>query len=219
MVQSGFVMKLITAMTLVAFTFAGVTNAAEPQSTPPLGFYAGAEIGTAAAHTDVNAANVWGTNVNTSTTGWSLFAGFRPQKYFGAELDYIDFGKSKVNDINDGNADVIYEASAKNHAIAGYLVAYAPLVPNTWDLFAKIGYARLTTETFSSYNFPNICVGNPCSFVGSSTTSESNTTGDFAYALGTQYRFGSVALRAEYQQINGSKAQPDMFSIGFAWNF
>ena len=213
-------MKAITVTSLVGLTaFAGMAYAAEPQSTPPLGFYAGAEIGTAAAHTDVNAANVWGTNVNTSTTGWSLFAGFRPQKYFGAELDYIDFGKSKVNDISDGNADVIYEATAKNHAIAGYLVAYAPLLPNTWDLFAKVGYARLTTETFSSYNFPNICVGNPCSFVGSSTTSDSNTTGDFAYALGTQYRFGSVALRAEYQQISGSKAQPDMFSIGLTWNF
>ena len=212
-------MKAITAIALVSSIVAGIACAAEPQPQPSPGFYVGAEIGTAAAHTTVPAGVAWQTNVDTSTTGWNLFAGFRPQKYFGAELGYIDFGKSKVNNIDDGNADVIYEATAKNHAIALYLVGYVPLMPNTWDIFAKAGYARLTSETFSSYNFPNICVGNPCSFVGSSSTSTSNTTGDFAFALGTQYRFGSVAFRAEYQKITGTQTKPDLFSVGVAWNF
>ena len=211
-------MKSIAAIALIATAFTSLANAAEPQPQPPLGFYAGAEIGTAAAHTTVPAGIVWQTNVDTSTTGWNLFAGFRPQKYFGAELAYIDFGSSKVNNISDC-CDTIFEARAKNHAIAGFIIGYVPLMPGKWDLFAKAGYARLTTETDSNGNYPNICVGNPCAIVGTSSTSTSNTAGDFAFGVGTQYRFGQLALRAQYQKITGTQAKPDMFSVGVAWTF
>ena len=171
-------MKAITAKALVSFvTVAGMACAAEPLPQPSPGFYVGAELGTAAAHTTVPAGIAWSTNVDTSTAGWNLFAGFRPQKYFGAELAYLDFGTSKVNNINDGSADTIYEARAKNHAIAGYIIGYVPLLPAKWDLFAKAGYARLTTETDSNGNYPNICIGTSC--VDMSSTSTSNTTGNF----------------------------------------
>lgn len=210
-------MKAITAITLVTFAaFAGLAYAADPQPQPSPGFYVGAEVGPAAAHTTVPAGIVWQTNVDTSTTGWNVFAGFRPQKYFGAELAYIDFGSSKVNNVSDC-CDLIYEARAKNHAIAGFIIAYVPLLPAKWDIFAKAGYARLTTETDSNGNYPNICLGTSC--VGMSSTSTSNTAGDFIYGVGTQYRFDSLALRVEYQKISGTQVKPDIFSVGVAWNF
>ncbi len=212
-------MKLFTAITWMALTtLAGTAHSAEPLPQPSPGFYVGAGIGAAAAHTTVPAGITWQTNVDTSTTGWNLFGGFRPQKFFGAELEYIDFGSSKVNNISDC-CDLIYEARAKNHAIAGFIIGYVPLLPAKWDIFAKAGYARLTTETESNGNYPDICVGNPCAIVGMSSTSTSNTAGDFAYGFGTQYRFGSLALRLEYQKITGTQAKPDMFSAGLSWNF
>ena len=212
-------MKATTAVVLAGLAaIAGLAYAADPPPPPARNFYAGAEIGAAAAHTTVPAGIAWQTNVDTSTTGWNLFAGFRPHKYFGAELAYLDFGSSKVDNVSDC-CDVIYEARAKNHAIAGFVVGYVPLLPVYWDIFVKAGYARLTTETDSNGNYPDICVGNPCSIVGMSSMSTSNTTGNFAWGIGTQYRFDSLALRVEYQKITGNQAKPDMFSVGVAWNF
>jgi hypothetical protein len=215
----GFVMKLINAVAIVGLTaFTGMAWAAEGGKS--LGFYVGGEIGSATANTTVQTVSMQA-KVDSSTTGWSVFAGFRPQKFFGAELSYIDFGSAKVNNVQDGAGDIIYQARAKNSAIAGYIIGYLPLLPSKWDVFAKAGYSRLSTKTDSNGNYPNIstCNGSSCQIVGMASTSESKRTGDFAYGIGTQYRFGSLGLRVEYQKITASQAKPDMFSVGVAWNF
>lgn len=216
-------MKAIIVITLAAVTaYAGMAYSAEPQPPPPksLGFYVGAGLGTATANTTVIVPG-WQTKVDSSTTGWNLFAGFRPQQYFGAELAYIDFGSAKVNNVSDGNQDIFYQARAKNSAIAGYIVGYLPLLPARWDIFAKAGYASLKTTTDSNGNFPNIatCIGSSCGIIGAFSTSDSKTSGEFTYGLGTQYRFDSLAVRLEYQRIDGTNAKPEMFSLGLAWNF
>jgi Outer membrane protein beta-barrel domain len=211
-------MKAITAITLVAFTaFAGTAYAADP----PL-FYAGASFGAASSNTYVQTTN-WTQLVDKSTLGWSLFAGIRPLSYLGAELNYIDFGNSKVNNIRDGIGDITYQASAKNTAIAGYVVGYLPLVPSRFDLFAKAGYAHLSTKTDSNGNYPHEVTcdvsGSSCQVVGMATLSTSNQRNEFAYGFGGQYLFGLLGVRMEYQKISGTQAKPNMFSVGVTWSF
>jgi hypothetical protein len=54
----------------------------------PLGFYVGGAIGQArSAYTTFGASD-------ETRTGWQAMVGLRPLAFFGAELEYVDFGTS-----------------------------------------------------------------------------------------------------------------------------
>lgn len=212
-------MRPITAATLVGLAaFAGMPDAGAANSST--GVYVGAGVGSATANTTVHTPG-WQAQVDNTTTGWNVFAGMRPGKILGVELNYIDFGNSRVNNVQDGSGNVIYQASAKNTAVTGYFVGYVPSLPTGWDIFGKVGIALLDTKTDSNGNYPNIAICNAtsCPIVGMASTSTSHRTNDFAYGIGAQYRFGSVGVRAEYQKITASEAKPDLISVGVTWNF
>ena len=40
---------------------------------------------------------------------------------------------------------------------------------------------------------------------------------NFAYGAGVQGKIGSLAIRAEYERIGGSSANPDLISLGVTW--
>ncbi len=220
-------MKVISAAALIGLVAPPrMACAAEPHQV--LGFFVGGEIGTAKSDNFVESP-VWTYQVDESTMGWGAFAGIRPFKYFGAEVNYIDFGTAKKNNISDGAGNTTYQASAKNDAISGYIVGYLPLLQSNWDIFAKAGYARLNTRTESNGNYPNVYVcsgglGQNCQLFGltpigiaSHSTSDHQTA--FAYGFATQYQFGSVGVRVEYQKIDASRAKPQMISAGVTWTF
>lgn len=216
-------MKAVYATTVIGLAaIANVAHAGEANKSP--GYYVGGEFGTAKSSTPVPT-NIGGElQVDKSSTGWSVFAGIRPSKYFGAELNYIDFGSPHIDNLLIEQlplpaGDIIYRATAKNTAIAGYVMGYLPLIPSRWDLFAKAGYASLTTKANSNGNYPNVCTGQPCVPLGLASASSSHQKSDFAYGLGTQYRFNSIGVRAEYQKVSTSADGPSLVSVGLTWNF
>ncbi len=220
-------MKTINAAAIVGLTaYAGLAHTAESQQS--LGFYVGGEIGTAKSDNFVQSP-VWTYHVDESTTGWGVFAGIRPLKFLGAEVNYIDFGTAKKDNISDGAGNITYQASATNDAITGYIVGYLPLLQSHWDVFAKAGYASLNTKTNSNGNYPNVYVcsgglGPNCQLfgltpIGMASHSTSDHQNAFAYGFGTQYQFGSVGVRVEYQKIDVSQAKPNMISVGVTWTF
>ncbi len=215
-------MRAISAIASIGLTvFAGMALAEEPNqpSKQPLGLYAGAQVGVAAANTVVPQ-YTGARTVDSASFGWSLFAGTRPGKYLGAEIGYIDFGKSKSNNITDGSANITYEASAKNSAFTATVLGYLPLA-TSWDLFARAGYARVSTKTDSNGNYPSsgVCDASGCHTVGIASWSTSTSDSDFIYGFGTQYRVDSLSIRLEYQKISASQARPDLLSVGVAWHF
>jgi hypothetical protein len=130
--------------------------------------------------------------------------GARPISLVGAEIDYIDFGKP------DGHAfGLPASASIKGEAAFGVLYLPVPVV----DIYLKAGVARL--ESTVKYSHCGPCA---CSFcLNSIQLDRTNTTG--AGGVGAQYRFGSWAVRAEYERFNAAGGDPSLLSAGITWTF
>jgi len=183
-----------------------------------LGFYVGAEFGSGKSSTYIP---TWegSVPVDNSAAGWSVFTGLRPNRYFGAELSYTDFGTLHRNNLDAGMGSVIYKAEANRSAYGGYAVGYLPVIPNRWDLFAKVGYAGLVTSTHSLGNYLNVYVDGSAAPIGTASFSSRQQASGFAFGFGSQYRFGALGVRAQYQGVTASGATPSLVSLGAFWNF
>src|SRR5450432_2531126 len=158
----GFLMRAISSIAFIALAaFVRLASAEEPAKST--GFYVGAEIGSATSGTWVQT-QIQRYDVTGSQTGWGVFAGIRPAKYFGAEINYLDFGKANSSNLTDVLGNITYKASATIDAFTGYVVGFLPL-PHQWDLFGKVGYASLNTKTDSNGNYPSDCTFNGTSCV------------------------------------------------------
>ncbi len=130
--------------------------------------------------------------------------GARPISLVGAEIGYIDFGKP------DGEANTFPEsASLKGVAAFGVLYLPVPVV----DIYMKAGVARL--ESTVKYSYCGPCACNIC--LNSVQLDRTNTSG--AGGVGAQYRFGSWAVRAEYERFNAAGGNPSLLSTGITRTF
>src|ERR1700722_1402347 len=130
--------------------------------------------------------------------------GARPISLVGAEIAYIDFGKP------DGQA-FGFPASASIKGVAAFGVLYLP-VPVV-DIYLKAGVARL--ESTEKYSYCGPCACNFC--LNSIQLDRTDTSG--AGGLGAQYKFGSWAVRAEYERFKAAGENPSLFSAGVTWSF
>ncbi len=91
----------------------------------------------------------------------------------------------------------------KYKAFAGYGMYFLPLPVPILDVYLKAGLARLDTK------------------VPSADLSTNDTK--FSYGGGLQLKFGSWAVRAEYEQykadIEGDKIKPKLLTLGFSKYF
>lgn len=126
--------------------------------------------------------------------GWKLFAGLRVASMLGAEVQYLDFGKP-----NGDDAEVDYKG------FGAFGLLYAPIPLPVLDLYAKAGFAKVDAD---------VQVG-----LGESTFKDTN----FAYGLGAQLKFGSLAIRGEWEKFkvkdSGASVKPSMLSLSFTKSF
>jgi len=130
--------------------------------------------------------------------------GARPISLVGAEIDYIDFGKP-------GGQVNTFRASASMKGEAAFGVLYLP-VPRV-NIYLKAGVARL--ESTFKYSSCGPCACNFC--FGSIQLDRTTTAG--AGGVGAQYRFGSWAVRAEYERFNAAGGNPSLLSAGITSTF
>jgi opacity protein-like surface antigen len=121
---------------------------------------------------------------------WKLFGGLRMASVFGVELAYIDFGKPNGDD-----------AEVKYKGLAAFGMFYVPLPLPVLDIYAKAGLARLDADLE----------------VGIDSLSTDDTK--FAYGAGLQLKFGSLAIRGEYERFKVEDADPSLLSISFTKSF
>ncbi len=186
-----------------------------------LGFYAGGGIGESTVRSDNGFDPDYPTDSHPHHTAWKAMAGVRPIPFLGAEAEYIDFG-------HPGSADSAsvdgryYGLNADSHPKAGVLygVGYLPLptVP-AFDLFAKVGVARLETN-LNSYS-PAACTGSdPAGTCVPPILSRQHAwQTKAAYGAGAQVHFFGLAVRGEYERINSTYGDPDAFMISATWTF
>jgi hypothetical protein len=86
------------------------------------------------------------------------------------------------------------------------------------DLYVKGGLARLQSTLSGSYrNYDLECLPPvPC---GTTLFQLSRTDTSGAGGVGAQYKFGSWAVRAEYERFNAAGENPSLLSAGITWTF
>ncbi|HWL63225.1 MAG TPA: porin family protein [Steroidobacteraceae bacterium] len=178
---------------LLAIGALGLVSMPAAAQVPGVDFYIGAGIGQ--SDVDLNADDLGALDFDAKDTGWKLIAGVRVASMLGAELEYIDFGKP------DGS-----DSSVDYKGIAAYGLLYAPLPLPILDLYAKAGLAKVDA---------NLSVDG----LGDADAKDTQ----FAYGLGAQLKFGSFALRGEWEKFKvkdgGASARPSLLSLSFTKSF
>lgn len=155
---------------------------------PGVDLYLGAGIGQSNA--DISANDLGAVDFDKKDMGWKIFGGLRATM-FGAELEYIDFGKP-----NGSDSEVDYKG------LAAYGLVYLPLPLPMLDIYAKAGIAKVDADV-------------AVTGLGSGSFDDSK----FTYGVGVQLKFGSFALRGEFEQFKIEDAKPSLLSVSFSKSF
>jgi Outer membrane protein beta-barrel domain len=138
--------------------------------------------------------------------------GIRPISLLGAEVGYTDFG-------HPSGAFNAYPADESMKGVSAFGVLYLP-VPIV-DVFLKAGVARIQSElNGTGHGGPNCSANGPCPeyvFIAPFQLNRTNTGG--AGGVGAQYKYGSFAVRAEYERFNAAGGNPSLLSVGVTWTF
>jgi hypothetical protein len=194
------ILLLAFAVTLVAAC--GTSKAADL-----LGLYIGGAIGGSTVRVDQSLTST-PNDVTERHTGWKAMVGIRPLSMVGAELEYVDFGNPSYT---GGSATGVVDSKAV--ALSGLL--YAPIPLPVFDLYGKLGMARLQTDV-NGHEYGLFC---PVGFPNCGTIAVSRHDTGVGFGAGVQFKFAAVAVRAEYERVNASSSSPDMFSLGLTWTF
>ena len=166
-------------LAVAAFMAAAAAQAQEPED---YGFYAGAGVGEYQLKVDdFDDVTTAIEEYDSDDTAWKAFGGWRVNRYFSAEIAYINLGSP-----DDEIAPDVF-AEVETDGFAPYAVGSFPIGP--FELFAKAGYyfhetdARVTTP------------------IG--TTNASDSGDDFTWTAGVGLTlFDTFNLRLEYEQFD-----------------
>jgi len=134
-------------------------------------------------------------SADKTSTGIKAFAGFRFNKYFGAEVGYVDLGKFKYN-YNGGAAG----SAGIDYKVSGFTVSGIGALPVSEDfsLFGRVGAFGSTAKFSLASATGNVAtaLANAGFGVGSGDSANKTT---LYYGVGAQYDFaGKFGARVEY---------------------
>jgi opacity protein-like surface antigen len=183
---------MIKTSALASALLLGALGVSAAQAAAPMGPY----IGGSATQSRFDTDNFDVDDIDDEDTGWKAFTGWRFAPFFAVEGGYTNFGES------DAPGDALggpFSLDVKG--ISAFGVGILPLGPV--ELFGKAGGARLK----ANYS------------VGAQDFNDSST--EFAYGAGVQIAFGSVGLRAEYENFDtgGDAGHLDLISLGLTYTF
>lgn len=205
--------KLIAALGIPLFAM-GISPpsfAADPIPSviAPLGLYIGGAFGRANVRVDSNSTSKL-FHFDEPHAGWKAMLGIRPIAPLGAEFEYIDFGhpQSTIADVR---------TDARSRAFGLFAMGYLP-IPLV-DVFGKAGVARVQTIAHGSSSTVQPG-GTTCSNSSLSCIFDTDhTQSRFAYGGGVQVKIARLGIRAEYERISASGADPSLLSLGATWTF
>lgn len=182
------------------------------------GLYVGGAIGqgqvSVSAYSASYASRVSGSGVAAGTDelkdnhpAFKAIVGIRPISLIGAELEYVDLGH-----VHETLFNYPADASMKGAAAFGLLYLPVPVV----DVYLKAGAARLQSSLNAAVPYrapPPLC--DICQFP---RFEQDRTTTGLAAAAGIQYKFGSLAVRGEYERFNAAGEHPNLVSLALTWS-
>ena len=169
-----------------------------------------------ASFADVSADYGWRNSLlaapaDEDSSGFKLIGGVRPFDHFAIEADYADFGTTKAELSIVCIAMVGYpcpnRASIDTRAVSVSMLGFVtlPLI----DIYGRVGVARW--EADGDVRFTS--AGNGLSMP---TTREGT---DPVLGVGVQFRFASMALRAEYEHFEILNDSAGVVSVGLTYTF
>jgi hypothetical protein len=198
-----------TVVAAAGCVFATISNGATLAATP-FGLFVGAAGGQSDVRMEQSLAGT-PSEVSENDPGWKVMVGLRPIRLAGVELEYLDFGNPGYG---IGNfPKTLGRVRAKAETLFGVL--YAPLPVPFLDVYGKLGPARLQTSVHG--NIEGLFC--PLYYPNCGAISDNRTTTDLAYGAGLQLKFGSTAVRAEYERIHADTGDPSLASLGLTWTF
>lgn len=171
-----------------------------------LGLYAGGAVGEADVKSQQSFSSI-PLDFDVHHNAWKAMLGVRPISWVGAEIEYLDFGQPHSN-------NGLAMTSVSDKAAALYGVLYAPLPVPYFDVFGKVGLARLQNDVTA--RFPFAC---PVGFPSCGLFQLNRTDTQLAYGAGAQIKIQSLSVRVEYERIQASNGNPELFSLGLTWSF
>jgi opacity protein-like surface antigen len=211
--------------TIIILLVAGATTASADDL---LGLYAGGSVGEAHVRSvdDLSAFSTYAPPLrfDDSHLAWKVFAGIRPITSLGVEVGYTDFGRVSTplppcfpSAPHTAIVGCFVSDNAKQSAESAFAMGYLPLPIPFLDVYGKAGVARLHTQEQATIQPITACPAK--SKCGPFSFGQNQWSTDFAYGAGVQAKLGSFAVRAEYERINASGGNPDLFSLGASWTF
>ena len=180
-------MRSFMVRTVLLIAGLGVALGTHAEDQP--GFYVGGSIG--------EATNESG-DFKGSDTAFKLSGGYAFNKYFTAEVAYVDAG---TQDDSIGLVELENESSG---VIASALVRL-PLA-ETFAVFGRIGYAFYDSEATAR--------------LGNLSERERDSDEDLAYGIGIEFAMGGgLQLRAEYEAVDVSDGDFQIVSAGAVYKF
>jgi len=158
-----------------------------------LGFYAGAAAGQ--AQVTLGAPGISTAGFSENHSAYKFMVGVRPISLIGAELSYIEFGHP-AGSLGSLSAD------ARIAGTAGFGMLYLPIPLPFLDLYAKAGAARLKST-----------IRGTAPVIGAFRVEASGTRP--GAGVGAQLKFGSLAVRAEYERFDVPGGYPGLVTLGF----
>jgi hypothetical protein len=182
----------------------------------PLNAYVGGAVGRSNEVLNVSPLRGPPLKLGLESTGWVLIVGIRPILWFGAEIEYADFGTPSQTYM--GSSTLGTRTDMHGAAVSGYGLFYLPLSTSRFGLYAKAGYAGL----HSTAEIKTVGPGMTCASDSPNCTTQfylDQHESRFAYGAGARFNFGHLGLRAEFERISASKGDPSLVSLGLLWNF
>jgi hypothetical protein len=153
------------------------------------GFYLGAGVTPTEFDTDFGSESL-------DDNSFKVIAGWRPLDWIAFEANYIDLGGESVS---DGITDVSVDTTAIT--VSGLVLAEIGIV----DLYARVGIAQWDAD---------ISIEEP----GFSLNGSDDGT-DVVYGAGVGVHFGSIGVRAEYEQFEAEDIDIGTISVSLTYTF
>lgn len=199
---------LFSGLALVATP--GIGQVQKPGIAPDTGFYIGGAVGQSKARDACDPRGLGFTgSCDDKDTTWKVFGGYNFNRYFAAELGYVDFGE-----FNATGAAGPLPATASVEAQAIELVAIGSLpLTQQFSAYAKAGVFRWDADS-------TVAIGPASAASGDDGT-------DWTVGLGLKWDFTrSIGARIEYQRYNNvgntgttGNSDVDQWTIGLMYRF
>ena len=195
--------KQAIALTGLFAAAAGLSPLAFAQDS---GWYVGASVGQSKVKDFCPSLLLVGESCDDVGTSYGGFGGYQVNKYFGAELGYIDLDEFKAS-----ASGITETVKVKGVELLG--VGTIPINPH-FEVYGKVGVYY--------WDLKDSCAGTSCLFA-----SQSETGTELTYGLGAKFNFTkNVGLRVQYQRYKDvgdeattGKSDIDLLSLGVVFKF